>query len=181
MNKIFKLALVLFLICAVTAGVLGGVYVLTKDKIELENIKKTETAYRNVLPAYSADIAEEVEFDKTAFPTVNKISACGDSYVVESTFSGAQGSITMAVGVDSNYCCTGISIISHSETSGLGAVAASSSEKGVAFRAQFVGEDGNIALSKKGGNIDALTGATITSTAVTNAVATSIAAVESLG
>ena len=97
------------------------------------------------------------------------------------TFSGAQGNIKMAVGVDNDYKCTGISIISHSETSGLGANAASSSEIGVNFRAQFVGQGEDIALKKSGGEIDALTGATITSKQVTKATATAIAAVESLG
>ena len=57
----------------------------------------------------------------------------------------------------SDYKCSGISVIEHSETSGLGANAASTGEVGVKFRAQFVGEDENIALSKVGGNIDALT------------------------
>ena len=53
----------------------------------------------------------------------------GSGYVVQTTFSGAQGSITMVVGVDNDYKCTGISIISHSETSGLGAIAASGSSE----------------------------------------------------
>ena len=97
------------------------------------------------------------------------------------TFSGSQGKITLAVGVDNDYKCTGISVISHSETSGLGANAASTSEVGVNWRAQFVGEDKNIALSKTGGNIDALSGATITSRSITQATATAIMAVESLG
>ena len=87
----------------------------------------------------------------------------------------------MACGVGNDLKCTGISIIEHSETSGLGAVAAAASEAGEAFRAQFVGQDESIALSKAGGSIDALAGATITSTAVTNATATSIACVASLG
>ena len=87
----------------------------------------------------------------------------------------------MACGVDNELKCTGISIIEHKETSGLGAVAASTSNKGVAFREQFIGQGADIALTKAGGTIDALAGATITSTAVTNATATSIAAVAALG
>jgi len=105
----------------------------------------------------------------------------GAGYVVQSTFSGAQGSITMVVGVDNDYKCTGISIIEHSETSGLGANAASTAEVGVKFREQFIGQGEDIALSKAGGSIEALTGATITSNAVTEATATSIAVVKSLG
>ena len=180
MNKILKLTLILFLVCAVTAGILGGVYQITKDRIAEQNKIKTEKAYAAVLESASY---EDVSFDKAAFPIIDSVNKAsnGGGYVVVSTFSGAQGKITMAVGVDFNNKCTGISIISHSETSGLGANAASSSEKGVSFRSQFVGEDESIALKKAGGNIDALTGATITSRAVTNAVRTSIEAVISLG
>ena len=180
-NKIVKLAFVLFLICAVTAGILGVVNALTFERIDFITHQKEYEAYAAVLPSESG--YEEVEFDKTAFPTVDSINKSndGNGYVVTSTFSGAQGSITMACGVSNDLLCTGISIIEHSETSGLGAVAASSSAAGEAFRAQFVGQDGNIALSKAGGSIDALAGATITSTAVTNATANSIACVAALG
>ena len=180
MNKIVKLTLVLFLICAIVAGILGVVDAVTRDTIAEQERIKTEKAYAAVL---SSDGYEEVAFDAAAFPTVDSVNRCsnGAGYVVVSTFSGAQGSITMATGVDNDYKCTGISIISHAETSGLGANAASTSEIGVNWRAQFVGEDGDIALAKAGGEIDALSGATITSKSVTNAVATSIAAVKALG
>lgn len=178
-NKILKLTFILFLVCAITAGILGGVNELTRERIANIEQQKTAKAYAAVI---DADSFEPVSFDKAAFPTVNGIYKAGDAgYVVESTFSGAQGSITMATGVSSDYKCTGISIISHSETSGLGANAASTGEVGVNFRSQFVGEDDTVALSKAGGNIDALTGATITSRSVTNACALSIKAVESLG
>jgi electron transport complex protein RnfG len=180
MNKILKLSLVLFLICAVVAGVLGVVNELTKDRIAILTTQKTNAAYAAVL---ASDSYEAVAFDKAAFPTVDSVNKAsnGAGYVVVSTFSGAQGNITMAAGVDNDYKCTGISIIEHSETSGLGANAASSSEIGVNFRAQFVGQDESVALKKAGGSIDALAGATITSTAVTTATATSIAVVKSLG
>ncbi len=180
-NKIVKLALVLFLICAVTAGILGVVNNLTWERIDYLKHQKEYDAYAELVPSGTG--YTEVEFDKEAFPTVNTIVQSNDmnGYVVTSTFSGAQGNITMACGVDNDLKCTGISIIEHSETSGLGAVAASSSEDGVAFRSQFVGQGADIALSKAGGSIDALSGATITSNAVTNATATSIAAVAALG
>ena len=180
MKKILKLTFILFLVCALTAGILGVVNELTSERIAEQTRIKTEKAYASVL---ASDGYEEVEFDKAAFPSINSINKCsnGAGYVVTTTFSGAQGKIKMAVGVDNDYKCTGISIISHSETSGLGANAASSSEIGVNFRAQFVGQGEDIALSKAGGEIDALTGATITSKQVTKATATAIAAVESLG
>ena len=180
MKKILTLTLILFLVCAITAGVLGVVNEITHERIEEQNRIKTERAYAAVL---ASDGYEEVPFDGATFPTVDKINRCtnGAGYVVTTTFSGAQGSITMAVGVDNDYTCTGISIISHAETSGLGAVAASTSEKGVTWRAQFVGEDENVAITKAGGNIDAIAGATITSRSVANATAVAIHAVQSLG
>ena len=180
MNKILKLAIVLFLVCAVAAGALGFVNNLTAPIIEAQAQAKTAAAFATVM---QADGYEEIEFDKESFPTVATIHRAtnGAGHVVTSTFSGAQGNITLACGVDPNFKCTGISVIEHSETSGLGANAASTAEVGVKFRAQFVGQDETIALSKAGGTIDALTGATITSRSIAGAVAESIRVVKSLG
>ena len=178
MKKILKLTVILFVVCAIVAGVLGVINELTKDRIAEQNRLKTEKAYAAVL---QADSYEAVEFDSAAWPTVDSISKAGDAgHVVETTFSGAQGSITMAVGVDADLKVTGISIIKHAETAGLGAVAASTNDKGVAFRAQFVGEDKNVAITKAGGNIEAISGATITSRAVAQAAANAVCAVEAL-
>ena len=178
MKKILKLTVILFIVCAIVAGVLGVVNEFTKDRIAEQNRLKTEKAYAAVL---EADSYEAVEFDAAAWPTIDSISKAGDAgHVVETTFSGAQGSITMAVGVDTELKITGISIIKHAETAGLGAVAASTNDKGVAFRSQFVGEDANVAITKAGGNINAITGATITSRAVAQAAANAVCAVEAL-
>ena len=179
MNKILKLALVLLAVSAIVAGVLGVINELTYPVIDAQKQAKTAEAFASVL---KADRFDEVEFDNPDFPTVLTVhKAEGVGYVVTSKFSGAQGNITLAVGVDNDYKCTGISVIEHAETSGLGANAASTGEVGVKFRSQFVGQDESIALSNAGGSIDALTGATITSRAITEAVATSIKAVKTLG
>ena len=179
MNKILKLALVLLAVSAIVAGVLGIINELTYPVIDAQKQAKTAEAFSAVL---KADRFDEIEFSNPDFPTVLTVhKAEGVGYVVTSKFSGAQGNITLAVGVDNDYKCTGISVIEHSETSGLGANAASTGEVGVNFRKQFVGQDESIALSNAGGSIDALTGATITSRAITEAVATSIRAVKSLG
>ena len=177
MKKILKLTFILFLVCAVTAGILGVVNELTKDRIEQINIENTNKAYQSVLASESFT---DLGYSSAAHPNVDKISKAdnGAGYVVESTFSGAQGMITMACGVDNDFNCTGISIISHSETSGLGANAASSADVGVNWRAQFVGVGEDVKLIKAGGTIDALAGATITSRTVTETVADSIAAVK---
>ena len=179
-NKIVKLSVILFLVCAITAGVLGVVNELTYKRIEAINTEKTTAAYRTVLP--DADSFSEVDISaiKQTHPTVYYLCKAnnGAGYVVESSFTGAQGAIVMAVGVGADFKCTGIAIIAHSETSGLGANAASTAQVGVDFRAQFVGQGEDVALAKAGGEIDALSGATITSRSVTNAVAESIKAVK---
>ena len=179
MNKILKLALVLLAVSAIVAGVLGVINELTYPVIDAQKQAKTAEAFASVL---KADRFDEIEFDNPDFPTVLTVhKAEGVGYVVTSKFSGAQGNITLAVGVDNDFKCTGISVIEHAETSGLGANAASTGEVGVKFREQFVGQDESIALANAGGSIDALTGATITSRAITEAVATSIKAVKTLG
>jgi len=176
--KTLKLATVLLLICAIVAGVLGAVNVITEDRIAEQKMAKSKEAYQAVL---MADKYEAVDFDKDAFPGVSEVVKAGDEgYVVKLTFSGAQGSITMAVGVDNDLCCTGISIIEHSETSGLGANAAADSEIGRNFREQFKGQDDTIALTSNGGSIDGLSGATITTVAVIGGVAEAIAVADSV-
>lgn len=187
MNQILKLTLVLFLICAIVAAVLGGVNELTAGRIAEIQEKKTAEAYGAVLE--SAEGYEDLQIKAYTLTAngqkikIEKISraANGKGYVVETSFSGAQGNISMVVGVNNSFKCTGISIIKHSETSGLGANAASTAEVGVNFRAQFKGQDDTIALRKDGGRIDALSGATITSRSVTNATLAAILAVQSLG
>lgn len=171
-GKIIKLTFILFVICAIVAGVLGVVYNVTEPSITAQAEAKTAAAYAAVLTSSGF---EPVEFDSASFSTVESIlqSKDGNGWVVTSTFSGAQGMITMIVGVDTDYKCTGISITQHSETSGLGAIAASAGEDGISFRAQFVGKDNSVSID----SIDQIGGATITSRAVANAVANSINAV----
>ncbi|MCD8008990.1 MAG: FMN-binding protein, partial [Clostridiales bacterium] len=88
---------------------------------------------------------------------------------------------TMMRGVDETCSCTVISITDSSETAGLGAVASQSSEKGEAFRAQFVGVSGTVSVSKEGGEIDALSGATITSRAICTGVTAALEYCANLG
>lgn len=174
-NEIIRLALVLFVVSAIVSGVLGLVNMLTKDTIAAQEAAARAEAYNAVLP-YDGEYTS-VEFDAEAYPTVDSVSQAGDEgWVVELTFSGAQGSITAAFGVDTSYALTGVSVIDHSETSGLGAKIVEDS-----FRANFVGQTEGMAITKDGGSIDAITAATISSRAMANAGNTAIAVVESLG
>ncbi len=195
MNKILKLTLVLFLICAIVAGVLGAVDLVTRGPIQTYQTNKTNAAYAKVMPVDLPEGEEKyVKLDLKALGLDTTINSNGQKvkilsvsraandagYVVETEFSGAQGTIVMVVGVNNDLKCTGVSITKHSETSGLGANAASTAEVGVSFREQFIGVDKFVQLKKAGGQIDALSGATITSRSVTNATAAAITFVEQL-
>lgn len=171
---ILHLTLVLLLITAVVAALLGLVDYITRDKIAAATQEKLERSMALVLQADSYDAVPEPPAQAAA---VYAASTGGTltGYVIEVKPSGFGGEIDMLVGVDTSCTVTGISIISHGETSGLGAVAASGSQAGVSFRSQYVGASGTLAVKKDGGGIDALTGATVTSRAVTDGVNTALA------
>ena len=97
------------------------------------------------------------------------------------TPAGFNGTVTMMVGVDNDGKVTGISIISHTETAGLGATADANTDAGRAFRDQFIGMSGTVSVTKDGGEVDALTGATITSRAVCTGVSAALACAANLG
>ena len=100
---------------------------------------------------------------------------------MEVTPGGFDNTITMMVGVDTEGKVLGISVISHTETAGLGAVAAAGTPAGEAFRAQFVGTSGSVSVSKDGGTIDAITGATITSRAICAGINAALEVVAQMG
>ena len=180
MNKtldMFKPGLMLLLVACVAALILGLVNTGTEGRIAAIAEETMNSAMQAVLPAATyTDTGYEDDGE------VNAIYASSDGgWVVQVTESGSQGLITMMVGVGADYSCTGISITESSETAGLGAIASQQSEKGAAFRAQFVGQSGTVAVTKEGGAIDAISGATITSKAVCKGVTAALAACQSLG
>ena len=171
--NIAKLVIVLTLVSAVVAAILGGVNAITKDKIAAITEQKTNDALAEVLPVNEGETYTELDY--TGDSTITHVWEAPSGHVVELVVSGAQSMIDLVVGVDNDGVVTGVSIISHSETAGLGAVAAAKTAKGQAFRDQFIGQSGSPAVTKDGGNIDAIASATITSRAVTEGVSTALA------
>lgn len=190
-GQIIKLALVLLAVAAVIALVLGFVNNITEGPIKAYNDNKTAEAYANVMEGYNGDEAEVLYDVKDAATagvhdviepdgnSITKLVKAANGYVAETEFSGAQGMITMVIGLDNDLNCTGIYVTKHSETSGLGAKAAETSEG--AWRDNLLGQGDGLALTKNGGSVQAISGATITSTAVVNEVQTVINAVKALG
>ena len=173
---VLRLALTLLAITAVVAVILAGVNSVTAPRIAELNAEKTQAAIEAVLPGGGEEIAFT---DDTGL--VSTVYKGQSGYAVEVTPAGFNGTVTMMVGVDNAGKVLGISIVNHTETAGLGAEAASQGAAGTAFRSQFTGMSGSVSVAKDGGQVDALTGATITSRAVCTGVNAALNAVAKLG
>lgn len=164
MREILKLGLKLFIIAAVAGLALGGVYVITEGPIEEQTIAAQNAARREVLPEASS--FELVDSGKGIYAGMDQ-SGTVVGYTLARITIGYGGEIEVTVGVSLEGVITGVSVggTNFSETAGLGAKA-----KEPWFAEQYKGLSGDIALSKDGGTIDAISSATITSSAVTHAV-----------
>ena len=167
MKYILRLTVTLLLITAVVAGLLALVNHLTADKITALREEKANSAMVQVLPA---DGYTQLPCEQDG---VSLYKAGDVGYVVRLEANGFGGAIDLMVGVTSDLTVSGISVISHAETASLGANCTRED-----WRSQFVGVSGKLAVDKDGGQIDALTGATVTSRAVTEAVERALKLVE---
>lgn len=181
MNKIVKNTLILTLITVIAGFLLGAVYEVTKTPIA----QAQETAKKEAWQAVFSDVklgdfkAEDVDQkaadkavkDMGVNATIDEVCTAGDAgYVITTTDKdGFGGNIQITVGIKKDGTINGVSILSISETAGLGMKATEPS-----FYNQYVNKHADkFVVSKDGGDgeqIDALSGATITSRAVTGAV-----------
>ena len=173
---ILRIALTLLAITAVMAAALAAVNQFTAPKIAQLQAEKTQEAIALVLPGGG----EAIPFSD-ATGLVSTVYASETGYAVEVKPIGFDNTVTMMVGINKAGEVLGIQVISHTETAGLGAVAASDNSAGQAFRGQFVGMSGNLAVTKDGGAVDSITGATITSRAVCTGINAALACVGNLG
>lgn len=155
--------LVLTLVVFVAVTVLSFTNDMTKGAIENQKWAKIESVLDQIFPSYS-------KYDThTACEDICVIYDSSDSiigYAFVATGKGYGGEIEILVGLEDGNAVKGIVIISHSETPGLGSRITEPD-----FGNQFASASINdITLSKDGGAVDALTGATISSAATVNAV-----------
>ena len=160
-------------ICLVCAALLSSVNAMTAKRIARVQEQKTERAIAQVVPAFEgAPVDTAVILDGTEY-LVHK-AMVGDSivgYAIVSVTTGFGGPINLMVGFSGDGRIYSTAVISHSETPGLGAKMTDDESY---FRTQFVGKkpsEYNLAVSKDGGDVDAITASTITSRAFTQAVA----------
>ena len=175
---VLRLAGTLLLITALVAAALAGVNMITEPEINRLNAEKTQRAIETVLPG---GFDTELTDFSDASGIVSKVYQGANGYAVEVCPTGFDNTITMVVGVDNEGKVMGISVVSHTETKGLGEVAAAGTPKGAAFREQFVGVSESVSVTKDNGTIDAITGATITSRAICVGVNAALDLVAGLG
>ena len=185
MNKIVKNALILTAITLVSGLLLGGVYEITKEPIQASKEKAKQEAYKSVM-SDAEEFEPDNSFDEKKAEKIlekNKINGCYLSevavgkdksgkeigYVITSTSKeGYGGEIQISVGVSMDGTVTGIEILSINETAGLGMQA---TEPAFKKQPENVKTDKfEVKKDNPKGNVDALSGATITTRAVTNAV-----------
>ena len=167
-----KQGLILLLIIVVAALLLAWVYSLTANTIALHTEQQRQATMESVMPG--ANVFSEMYCED---PTIDRISGAYDGtvflgYCVEVTPHGFGGDIHLMVGVNANGSVTGVSILDHRETTRLGANA-----DAPAFLNQYIGKSGSITVNKGTNSVQAVTGATITSKAVTQGVNTALTAV----
>lgn len=188
-NKIIKDALALTLITLVAGVALGGVYEITKEPIARQEAQAKAEAYEQVFTDAAA--FEEVKMDDTLLQTIRD-QLDQEGYKAQSieeimraedqsgemlgyaftvvTSEGYGGDIRFSMGVQNDGTLNGISILSIGETAGLGMNADTP-----AFKDQFVGKQvEKLQYTKNGATqddeINAISGATVTTNAMTNGV-----------
>ena len=183
-----KDALILCAITLVAGACLGGVYEITKAPIAAAELEAKSVAYRVVLPEAAEFVADDLTDviaaangeiagmgfgNVTVGEAVTGVDASGApvGYVVTSTSNdGYGGAITVSVGIQADGTVSGIEFLTLAETAGLGMNAQKPE-----WKAQYAGKNVDAFSVTKGGaaadnEINAISGATITSNAVTGAV-----------
>ncbi|GHU93376.1 hypothetical protein FACS1894208_02760 [Clostridia bacterium] len=156
-----KTIITLFIVGAVSAAALAGVNAFTAERIERLRKAELERAVGSVLPGLSK--AEKV--NETLFREDGGYAA-----IVEPV--GYGGAIRMVVGVNQEGAVTGVSIVSMAETPGIGTKATAPG-----FLERFLGKHAGVTIGHGDNAVDAISGATVTSRAITKGVADALAAV----
>ncbi len=173
MKEIVKLGLMLFLISAVAAAALGYVNAATKEPIE-DSKRVEETKTRKILLTEADSFEELAVQNSDQYPIVSEIykgtkgdDLCG--YIFKTIPKGYGGQVEVLTGITLDGTIAGVDIGSNNETPGLGAKASENQ-----FKGQYKGKGTLLNVIKSGtpkeDEISAISGATITSEAVTGGV-----------
>ena len=180
-SSLINMVAVLSLTCLLCSAILGGAYALTKEPIEKAAADKTSRSIALVVPEFDS-LSEEkaATLDGKDYKYYEALKGGAPvGYAIVSSAGGFGGDIVLMVGIDTAGVVCNTSVLSHSETPGLGAKC--TSDEG--FMAQWKGFDPSVkilSVKKDGGDVDAITASTITSRAYTEAVKTAVEVFKSL-
>lgn len=172
-NSLVNMIVVLGAIALCASAGVGYVYKMTEEPIALSAENNKKAALAEVLPAFEDVSSEEREMDGIAV-TVYTATTAGEvvGHAVETaTNKGFSGTFKLMVGFDLEGKVKGVKVLQHAETPGLGD---KMGKPGNSLFASFEGRNPSemkLAVKKDGGDVDALTAATITSRAYIDAVA----------
>ena len=179
---IAKLSITLLVICVVVALALGFVNGITADKIAALQEQAKQESLQAVFP--DATFNElEISAEQQAAADEYGVElmyvyevADGSGYAIEVGPSGFSGTIDMIVGINSDGTVAGISVISNTETAGIGTNVCSDkpNKNGVGVLSQFVGmsatADNPFTVNSGSNRVDAISGATVSTKAITSGV-----------
>ena len=160
-----NMVLALGAVCLVCSALLGTVYAVTKAPIEASELQKVNAAIAAVTPAFDNVPSEAVRAVEGGeiYTATNGGETVG--YAIKVNTGGFGGPLTLMVGFTPDGTIYNTSVVSHSETPGLGAKIV---DENIAPRKQVKGKSpatNNLSVKKDGGEIDAITASTITSRA----------------
>jgi electron transport complex protein RnfG len=172
-SSLKNMVLVLFTITLVSSAAVGGVYMITEEPIAQAKIAAVNDALKQVLPEYEATTSQTIEVN--SLPIVAHTATVADKavgYAVESiSKNGFGGTVRLMVGFDNNGTILNINVLEQKETPGLGTKMADEGNSLLASFKDKSAADIKMTVKKDGGDIDALTAATISSRAYAEAVA----------
>ena len=184
---VLKVAGTLTVISLVVAALLGVVNMVTEDKIDAINAEKTNQALAAVAPEGAeftpVELSDAAVAAASAYGTLDSMYEMSTGgYAMKIVASGSQGSIEMIVGVDGNKALTGVSVVNHSETGGIGTKVINNdpNSAGTPVLDQFIGMSGAGSLVV-GKTVTPISGATVTSKGITAGCNAALAAVEAMG
>ena len=174
-STFFNMVLTLFLVSLVASTALGYIYELTKEPIEKSKLEKKLAAIKQVVPDFTNNPSEE-KFSVTlddgteldVYPAKKDGNLVGMAIQSFSTKGFSPDKIKVMVGFKTDGTIHNISVIGHKETPGLGTKMESPQ-----FQEQFFGKnpsDFKLQVKNDGGDVDAITAATISSRAFCDAV-----------
>jgi len=165
-NPMIRLPFVLFAITLISAFLLAFVNAQTAGRIEKNKLIRLNQAMQEVMPDTQTELVYVPEDSIVTGIYEATRDGATVGYCVTSEPVGYGGAVSLMVGVGPDQKVTKISVVSQSETPGLGSKAAEEP-----FAGQFVGKTAGLTLNGSDDNsIDAMSGATVTSRAVTSGV-----------